>query len=83
MEPFEVIRDMLRKSTKEDSIGGAPQIIAVGQHMISKPLGVFWPDKATRKVFVNGRPIFDFENIDNWVIDPDNLEKYHKQLKPW
>ncbi|MFZ5956798.1 hypothetical protein ACOXVJ_04695 [Pseudomonas knackmussii] len=83
MEPFEVIRDMLRRSTRVDSIGGAPQIVAVGQHMISKPLGVFWPSMNDRKVYVNGRPIFDFENIDNWIIDPDTLEKYHKQLKAW
>lgn len=80
MEPFEIIRDMLRSARPEGSIGGAPQLISLCQHMISKPLGIFWPDKKSNDVFVNGRPVFDFENIDSWIIDPDSLKKSHKYL---
>jgi hypothetical protein len=80
MEPFEVIRDMLRCARPADSIGGPPQLTSLCQHMISKPLGVFWPDRQSNDVFVNGRPVFEFENIDSWIIDPDSLKKSHKYL---
>lgn len=80
MEPFEVIRDMLRSSGKNDSIGGAPQIVSIGQHMHSKHIGVFWPNKQSNKRYVNGRPVFEFENIDNWILDPDTLEKHHQNF---
>lgn len=82
MEPFEVIRDMIRASGKDDSIGGAPQLVTIGQHMISKHVGVFWPNKESNKRYVNGRPVFDFESIDNWILDPDTLKKHHQHFQP-
>lgn len=48
MEPFEVVRDMLRDNKKSDSIGGPPQIVKVYQYMRSAPLAVYWPNKSIR-----------------------------------
>ncbi|MDR9425712.1 MAG: hypothetical protein RI567_10575 [Marinobacter sp.] len=73
MEPFEVVRDMLRNSTQADSIGGAPQVVKVYQHMNALPLGVFWPDKASGKVYIQGRPLLGYESTDFWVLDPDTF----------
>lgn len=54
MEPFEVIRDMLKeqwesqqkRSEKYRTIGGAPQMIKVYQYMNSRPVGMYWPEKS-------------------------------------
>ena len=75
-EPFEAIRDMLREQGRSETIGGAPQIVKVYQYMRSAPLGVYWPNKATGKVFLFGRPCLGYENIDRWVLDPDTLESH-------
>ncbi|CAG0990905.1 hypothetical protein ANRL3_02768 [Anaerolineae bacterium] len=73
MEPFEVVRDMLRNSSRRDSIGGAPQVVKVYQHMNALPLGVYWPSKAEGKVYIQGRPLLGYENTDFWVLDPDTF----------
>jgi hypothetical protein len=39
MEPFEVLRDMLR-SNQYSSIGGAPQLVKIYEHMNATPFGV-------------------------------------------
>ncbi|PJZ70819.1 hypothetical protein CH373_05995 [Leptospira perolatii] len=79
-EPFEVIRDMLRASDLRGSIGGAPQILKVYQHMNSRVFGVYWPNKDSKKITINGRELIGYENIQNWIIDPDTLvsEKFTK-----
>lgn len=74
MEPFEVIRDMLRSSRKSETIGGSPQIVKVYQYMKSAPLGVFWPDKGTGRIHLHGRKCLGYERIDRWIIDPDTLQ---------
>lgn len=76
MEPLEVVRDMLRSSKKNDSIGGALQVVKVYQHMNALPLGVFWPDRASGSVYIQGRPLLGYESTDFWVIDPDT---FHSQ----
>lgn len=73
MEPFEIVRDMLRAAGRSPTIGGAPQVMKVYQYMQAGPLAVYWPDKATGKVHLRGRPRLDYENIDTWIIDPDTL----------
>lgn len=73
MEPFEVVRDMLRDGNKAPTIGGAPQVVKVYQYMQSAPLGVFWPSKDAGVVHLAGRPIQGYENVDRWIIDPDAL----------
>ena len=81
MEPFEVIRDMLKeqweaqqkRSEKYRTIGGAPQMIKVYQYMNSRPVGMYWPEKSNDN-FKNrtllGRRLFDFEDTEYWFMDP-------------
>lgn len=68
-EPFEVIRDMLRASKHEDTIGGPPQLVKVYQHMTSRPIGVIWEGSKT----LLGRKLLEYEDCDFWFLDPDKL----------
>lgn len=74
LEPFEVVRDMLRDPRHSDTIGGAPQLVKVCQYMQTSPFAVYWPDRKTGKVHLQGRPCLEYERIDRWVLDPDSLE---------
>jgi len=73
MEPFKVVRDMLREPSHAETIGGAPQIVKVYQYMRSAPIAVWWPERKSGRVFLQGRPVLDYERIDRWIIDPDTL----------
>jgi len=73
MEPFEVLRDMLR-SGKYDLIGGAPQIMKVYRHSSTMPYAVFWPNKASNQISLLGRPMLDYEKSEYLVLDPDTLK---------
>lgn len=77
MEPFEVVRDMLRDAAKPHTIGGAPQIIKIYEHMNAQPIAIAWPSRSAGTVFLQGRPILGYENVDSWIIDPDTLRTYH------
>lgn len=82
MEPFEVIRDMLRSAdSRVASIGGAPQIVTVSQHMNSRQTAVYWPSKETGKVFLGGAPVVDLNYLDSWIMDPDTMKKSHLNYK--
>lgn len=74
LEPFEVVRDMLRDPGRSDTIGGPPQLIRVFQYMKSAPVGVFWPEKMDGNATILGRPVLSYENVDFWILDPDSLE---------
>src|SRR5690606_21734163 len=80
MEPFEVVRDLLRGAKATYTIGGAPQLVSVSQHMNSNYTGVYWPSKESGTVYLGGRPMLPFEHFENWVLDPDALTKHHKYL---
>ncbi|MBF8709654.1 hypothetical protein IR016_22980 [Pseudomonas putida] len=74
MEPFEIIRDLLRESTANDSIGGAPQAVKVYQYLNSTDVGFFWPSADSGRLFISGRPLLEYERASiNSVIDPDTL----------
>lgn len=73
LEPFEVVRDMLRDPKHSETIGGAPQVVKVYQYMRTAPLGVYWPDKSTGRVHLQGRACLGYERVDRWVLDPDTL----------
>ena len=75
MEPFEVVRDMLRDPDRSPTIGGAPQVVRVFQYLRSAPFAVYWPDKKCGVPFIQGRPILGYEALDKQVIDPDTLEE--------
>jgi hypothetical protein len=57
MQPFEVVRDMLRDPNRSHTIGGAPQLVKVYQYMQAVPFAVYWPNKKSGKGFLQGRPL--------------------------
>ena len=70
MEPFEVLRDIIR-SEKFPSVGGPVQLVKIYEHANAIPVGVYWPDKASGTVAVLGRPLLDYEKSQWGVLDPD------------
>ena len=73
MEPFEVLRDMLREG-KYNSIGGPPQIVKVYRYLNAMPYGVYWPNRESDHITVLGRPLLDYETLEYPILDPDTLE---------
>lgn len=73
MQPFEVVRDMLRDPSHAETIGGAPQLVKVYQYMQAAPLAVYWPSKSSGSANLQGRPCLGYERIDRWIFDPDAL----------
>lgn len=71
--PFTVLRDMLRKADLSSSIGGPPQLIRIAEHMNTRVIAVRWPGGQSEAVTLMGRRLFEYENIDSWVLDPDTL----------
>lgn len=72
MEPFEVLRDMIRDE-EYDSIGGPPQIMKVYQHLNTQPLAVYWPNREVGKITLLGRPLLSYETTRYYVLDPDAM----------
>lgn len=66
LEPLRKLSEMLQRSSKEKTIGGPPQLVRITQHMNTRPLCVRWNDEDT----LFGRPLFDYENTDYWIVDP-------------
>jgi hypothetical protein len=73
MEPFEVLRDMLR-ATSFSAIGGPPQVVKIYRHLNATPFAVYWPDKRSKKVTIGGRPLLSYEVTQYPVIDPDTAQ---------
>jgi hypothetical protein len=70
MEPFEVLRDMIR-SGEYPTIGGSPQIAKVYKYMRTQIFAVKWPDGSGTPHLL-GRPALSYESLGAAVIDPDN-----------
>lgn len=74
MEPFEIIRDLLRGANAGDSIGGAPQAVKVYQYLNSADVGIFWPSVSSGRLFLAGRPLLEYESATvKSVLDPESL----------
>lgn len=74
LEPFECIRDLLRQSRPEHSIGGAPQAVKVYQYLNSTDVAVFWPQVRGGRLCLSGRPLLEYERANiRSVLDPDTL----------
>lgn len=72
MEPFEAMRDLLRRSNNGDSIGGSPQAIKIYQYMNSADVAFFWPTVASGRLYLSGRPLLEYERATiHSVVDPD------------
>jgi hypothetical protein len=74
MEPFEVLRDIIRSGIFP-SVGGPIQLVKIYEHANVAPIGVYWPDKASGTVSVLGRALLDYEKSSWGVIDPDNPDR--------
>jgi hypothetical protein len=70
MEPFEVLRDLIRGGA-HPSIGGPIQLVKIYEHANAVPVGVYWPDKESGTVSVLGRPLMSYEKTQWGVLDPD------------
>jgi len=73
MEPFEVLRDMIRENVSP-SVGGAPQLVKVYQHLNAQPFGVRWPKSGGDGISVLGRILPHGEIAHVPVLDPDSLK---------
>lgn len=84
-EPFEVICGLLREVNSNPvlyrtaSIGGAPQILKVYEHLNARYLGVDWKIAHCEKsdIYVCGRKILPYETPTLWILDPDTLISRH------
>ncbi|SFY17454.1 MULTISPECIES: hypothetical protein [unclassified Pseudomonas] len=85
-EPFEVVRDMLyniernRILYKNESIGGAPQVLKIYEHLSSKYLAIDWDishQKNGKGIYVCGRKILGYETPSLWILNPDTLITRH------
>jgi hypothetical protein len=76
MEPFEVLRDMIR-SGLYPSVGGAPQLAKVYRYLQVQPFVVMWPDRdGTPHAY--GRPALSYEIFDAPLLDPDAPAEHHR-----
>jgi hypothetical protein len=82
MQPFEVVRDMLRNPERSHTIGGAPQLVKVYQFMQAVAFAVYWPDKVSGIRFLQGRPCLGYERLDIKVFDPTLHARVMKELVP-
>ncbi|MGV7095695.1 hypothetical protein [Desulfovibrio sp. QI0434] len=77
MEPMQALINLLKKTTRNDTIGGAPQLVKIFPFMQCRPIGIYWPHRDDNKFKNNrtllGRKLPDFENSDHWFMDPDTL----------
>jgi hypothetical protein len=71
MEPFEVLRDIIR-SKVFPSVGGAPQLVKIYEHMNVHPFGVYWPNRESGIVNLLGRPLMNYERPASGTLDPDH-----------
>jgi hypothetical protein len=72
MEPFEVLRDIIREQ-KVDDVGGPPQLIKLYRNATSKAFAVKWALPHQRDLTVLGRPLFKGEKTKLPTVDPDNI----------
>jgi hypothetical protein len=72
MEPFDIVVRMLRDKGRSPSIGGAPQLAKVYQFVKNISFPLYWPDKATGTIFLQGRPCLGYERLDTKIVDPDD-----------
>ena len=73
MEPFEVLRDIIRDELSPH-VGGSPQLVKVYQHMNVQPFGVRWKGISQPSVAVLGRVLARGERTHIPVLNPDTLE---------
>lgn len=73
MEPFEILRDILRDKASPH-VGGSPQLVKVYQHLNAQPFGIRWPSTSTPSIAVHGRVLAPGEKAHIPILNPDTLE---------
>lgn len=72
MEPFEVLRDMIREKV-DSRIGGPPQLVKLYRHMNCQPFAIPWRVDGLEATTLLGRTLLDYEQPGCPILDPDNL----------
>lgn len=74
-EPLKVMRDMLREADQTATIGGAPQLVRIAEHMNTRVIAINWckPASAEKKIYIMGRKVFERERTDVTILDIDTL----------
>ena len=72
-EPFDILRDIIRESA-DHSIGGAPQLVKIYQHMNHMAYAVPWPTGGSSRLTLLGRPLLNYERTQRLSFDPDSHE---------
>jgi hypothetical protein len=76
MEPFEVLRDIIRNEG-HPSVGGPIQVCKIYEHSNAVPVGIYWPTKQAGTISLFGRPLMEYEKSPWGVIDPDDPGRAH------
>lgn len=79
MEPFEVLRDIIRDG-RYPSVGGAPQVAKVYRSLQTQHFAVRWPDYEG-SLYAAGRRQLSYENLDLPVIAPDWPEVHSRTAR--
>jgi hypothetical protein len=72
MEPFEVLRDIIRERNFVD-VGGPPQLAKIYEHGNTQAFAIRWEMPHGRQLSVLGRPLFPNEANKLRLIDPDQI----------
>ena len=79
LEPLEVVCQMLKDRKRARSIGGAPQLVKVYEHLNTQSFAVKW-GASGEEPFLQGRPLLSYENVDVWIMDPRTLRSARPSL---
>lgn len=76
MEPFEVLRDIIRDGV-HPTVGGPPQVVKVYKFARTQVFGVSWPDSGGQTA-AYGRQGLAYERFSAPTIDPDRPSEFAK-----
>ena len=65
---------------KNESIGGAPQILKIYEHLSSRYLAVDWNISSQKDgggIYICGRKILGYETPSMWILNPETLITRH------
>lgn len=84
MQPFSALASMLRdpiftdrRSALKGPIGGAPQLLKIYPFLRTMEFGVFWPNRESGALHINGRETFEYERLPLPQIDGSTLDVYY------
>ncbi len=84
MQPFSALASMLgdaeftdRHGKFKGPIGGAPQLLKIYPFLRTLEFGVYWPNRRTGSLHLNGRTLFDYEKLPLPQIDAETLETFY------